>query len=209
MERRVLFAIFLSFLVLYVYQALFVPPPAGRARQPGARRRSAPAVVRAAGDPAPPTPAPRRTESAAATAPVVGETTEREIRVETRDVIAVFTNRGRASEELAAEALPRRQRRAAGARRDRACRDLSRCRSRSASADAAPTATLNTALYVVERSSARRALVTSPHAARVRVPRQRAACSVRRSFSFEPASYIVGFGNRRCAKATQPLAAGD
>jgi hypothetical protein len=27
MERRILIAVFLSFLVLYAYQALFVPPP--------------------------------------------------------------------------------------------------------------------------------------------------------------------------------------
>ena len=37
MERRVLIAVFLSFLVLYGYQALFVPPPpATPETQPGA-----------------------------------------------------------------------------------------------------------------------------------------------------------------------------
>ena len=98
MERRVLFAIFLCFLVLYLWQALFVKPVprpaagADRRRQPAprrrARRRDRGASTAAAGADA----APRR--PAATAAPVVGETAERDIRVETDDVIAVFTNRG-------------------------------------------------------------------------------------------------------------------
>src|SRR5947208_17073663 len=94
MERRVLLAIFLSFLVLYVYQALVVKPipkPAETAATPNA---AAPATK---GGPAPaPTSAPgtaaARTQPAATA--LVGDTAEREVRVETRDVIAVFTNRG-------------------------------------------------------------------------------------------------------------------
>ena len=101
MERRVLLAIFLSFLVLYVWQALFVTPvpeagagdAASRAR-PRRRRPAPPAPDPAAQLPAAPaaaTPTPaaagrRRRSSARAS--------ERDIRVETRDVIAVFTNRG-------------------------------------------------------------------------------------------------------------------
>ena len=99
MERRVLLAIFLAFLVLYVWQALFVKPvpkPALRRRDAAgsaaaARSRAGAASGRArrgaacsaAADSAPP-----------AAAPLVGDTAERDIRVETRDVIAVFTNRG-------------------------------------------------------------------------------------------------------------------
>ncbi len=102
MERRVLVAIFLSFLVLYVYQALFVKPvprPVGvpvsaPATAPNAAptgaRDEAPGVT--SGTPKRETAEGKQTLPAAAT--VVGETSERDIRVETRDVIAVFTNRG-------------------------------------------------------------------------------------------------------------------
>ncbi len=94
MERRVLVAIFLSFLVLYVYQAFVVKPvpkpPAGaattaqNAAHPTAATPAKPAPV-AAAPAAPPPPQ--------ATA-LVGDSSEHDVRVETRDVIAVFTNRG-------------------------------------------------------------------------------------------------------------------
>src|SRR5215469_7434703 len=93
MERRVLIAILLSFIVLYVYQALVVKPTP---KKPAPAPASAPAPVSsqtasAAGTPAASLPPPA---IAPAAATVVGESAEREIRVETRDVIAVFTNRG-------------------------------------------------------------------------------------------------------------------
>jgi YidC/Oxa1 family membrane protein insertase len=99
MERRVLFAIFLSFLVLYAYQALVVKPVPkpvpGSAAGPSPAASGPPAVpgataeapVAAPGGPAP-------TPSHPAAAPLLSDTTERDVRVETRDVIAVFTNRG-------------------------------------------------------------------------------------------------------------------
>jgi len=92
MERRVLLAIFLSFLVLYTYQALFVPAskPAPPATTPDASDASAAAQT--------PAPAPAEaavTQPATPSAPpVVGATEEREIRLETDEVIAAFTNRG-------------------------------------------------------------------------------------------------------------------
>src|SRR6058998_2309816 len=96
MERRVLIAIFLSFIVLYVYQALVVKPvpkptngtttsatqPPGSAPPPAAAPNLAPLPIQA---PAAVQPTARA---------LVGDTEEREIRVETSDVIAVFTNRG-------------------------------------------------------------------------------------------------------------------
>jgi YidC/Oxa1 family membrane protein insertase len=99
MERRVLLAIFLSFLVLYVYQALVVKPvpkppetpPSAEAAAPGAAggttaaAPSAPKNVAAAEAENPP---------ASGATPVLSESAERDIRVENRDVIAVFTNRG-------------------------------------------------------------------------------------------------------------------
>jgi YidC/Oxa1 family membrane protein insertase len=94
MERRVLLAIFLCFLVLYLWNTLVVRP----APQPTPGRRGAPAA---------PSPAPAGEPAATASepgalpapsevvaTPLVGDSMEREVRIETRDVIAVFTNRG-------------------------------------------------------------------------------------------------------------------
>ena len=93
MERRLLVAILLSFVVLYTYQALFAPPP--RTPAPTATE-TAPADVPDA------TAAPVQTPTAGAAPAVVAEpaealvseATEREITVETEEVTAVFTNRG-------------------------------------------------------------------------------------------------------------------
>src|SRR5688572_13123229 len=98
MERRVLLAIFLAFLVLYVWQAMFVkptPPKPGTPGAPAATTAEAPAgatssVAPAAGasPPAAPTPEAPRAET------LVGDTQERDVRVETDRVTAVFTNKG-------------------------------------------------------------------------------------------------------------------
>src|SRR5712671_1053734 len=105
MERRVLLAIFLAFLVLYAWQALFVKPvpkPAG----PNANAPSPTGVAtqgHSGAQPASPAPAANATpensaagsvSAAPAAAPLVADSVEHEVRVETRDVIAVFTNRG-------------------------------------------------------------------------------------------------------------------
>jgi YidC/Oxa1 family membrane protein insertase len=97
MERRVLLAIFLSFLVLYAYQALVVrTPPAAPASEAGTTASSAGSPSPASGPAsAASAPAGSPTDPGAPTAtPVVGETSERDIRVETPEVVAVFTNRG-------------------------------------------------------------------------------------------------------------------
>ena len=99
MEKRVLLAIFLSFLVLYVFQALFVKPvpkpgapgsvkttqtPAATTPVPGA-----PASVPTAEAPSAPT-----TPLAPPAATLLGDAAERDVPVETPFVTAVFTNRG-------------------------------------------------------------------------------------------------------------------
>jgi YidC/Oxa1 family membrane protein insertase len=100
MEKRVLLAVFLSFLVLYGYQALF-PPPKPRPVPKPQQAATAPtetAPDRSGTAPAPaPTPAPAAKAAGAAAgvpAPVVGEATERTVTVETSSVTAVFSNRG-------------------------------------------------------------------------------------------------------------------
>jgi YidC/Oxa1 family membrane protein insertase len=105
MEKRVLFAVFLSFLVLFAYQSLVVPPPkpAGAGQQTAAPasppRPAAPTQAEeAAVSPSPGSePAPEKAAippESASPAAIVSDTTERQIVVETSRVRAVFSNRG-------------------------------------------------------------------------------------------------------------------
>jgi YidC/Oxa1 family membrane protein insertase len=96
MERRVLIAVFLSFLVLYGYQALFVPPPPAPATQTAAPPGASPQApgTPAATPGAPPAAAAPPVADAPAAAVVVGDTSEREIVVDTTTVEATLTNRG-------------------------------------------------------------------------------------------------------------------
>ena len=118
MERRVLLAIFLSFLVLYVYQALFPPPPKPPAGRNGAALRAQP------GQPASATAAPsaaerrrRRPRPRRAAAALVGDRRARR-RVENARRHRRLHEPRRAAQELAAEAVSRRSRAAAGADRE-------------------------------------------------------------------------------------------
>src|SRR5262249_55920367 len=101
MEKRVLLAIFLSFVVLYVYQSL-VPHPVPRGgAAPGARGTQSAASPAAgsrtgASPPAASGQASSGPDTAAGrpmAAPLIAGT-ERGVRVETRDVVAIFTTRG-------------------------------------------------------------------------------------------------------------------
>ena len=106
MEKRVIVAVVLSFVVLYAYQAMFAPKPVPRpkaAQTELARGSAAPGAGQSAA------PAGRLGASAAATAEVspaappvpaaaieVADTEARDIVIETDTVRAVFTNRGAA-----------------------------------------------------------------------------------------------------------------
>ncbi len=86
MERRVLLAISLSFLVLFLYQAFFVPPiPPSQSVTPPVTS-ALPASMNASPASA--------VAPAALLPPVVGESDERDITVDTQRVKAIFTNRG-------------------------------------------------------------------------------------------------------------------
>src|SRR5262249_39291165 len=94
MERRVLLAILLAFLTLYVWQALFVKPQPKPSATPGAstaEKVPGPPPTAPSALPAAPPPS---TEAAPRAGSLTGETAERDVRVETADVVAVFTNRG-------------------------------------------------------------------------------------------------------------------
>jgi YidC/Oxa1 family membrane protein insertase len=103
MEKRVLLAVFLSFLVLFVYQSVFAPPPpkpAGAKQTPAAATPTGKAEPPPAATPAPQpaaTPAaPPAAEAPAEPAPatLTADTEPRDIVVETDQVRAVFSNRG-------------------------------------------------------------------------------------------------------------------
>jgi YidC/Oxa1 family membrane protein insertase len=95
MEKRVLIAVFLSFLVIYVYQSLVPPPEPTQPASPTVPAERAPAGAPAEppatiGQPV----APESPGVAAPSAPIVADTMAREIVVETDTVRAVFSTRG-------------------------------------------------------------------------------------------------------------------
>jgi YidC/Oxa1 family membrane protein insertase len=99
MERRVLLAIFLCFVVLYGYQALFVKP-VPKPPAPSARGAADSAPQAGGTTPAGTSAAPASSVQAVSTTPaagttsLVGDTEDRDIRIETPHAVAVFTNRG-------------------------------------------------------------------------------------------------------------------
>src|SRR5438067_7855826 len=189
MERRVLLAIFLAFIVLYVWQALFVKPlpkpPAAASPSASSTRGGAPAAPPPISN-APLTPAAHPAPAAAA---LVSEPAEREVRVETRDVIAVFTNRGgllkswrvkhfldtaRQPQELVDHDLPTQP-----------------LPFTLRAADDALTSTLNGALYAVSGTPP-----TAAESASVDLRfeyRDSAGLHAVKEFRLEPSSYVVSF----------------
>ena len=103
MEKRVLIAVILSFIVLYAYQAIFPPPKPANLKPSSTTSSAAPSSDQAASQspaavPASPQPAenpsqPSQSEATSA-APVVADSVERDITVENPAVTAVFTTRG-------------------------------------------------------------------------------------------------------------------
>lgn len=95
MERRIFIAVILGALVMYGWQALFMPPPPAT---PARTATEAPAATKPtpAGPSTPPATAaaPAAPDAPAAVAPVKGESSEREIVVETAAAEIVLTNRG-------------------------------------------------------------------------------------------------------------------
>jgi YidC/Oxa1 family membrane protein insertase len=95
MERRVLVAVFLSFLVLYGYQSFIVPPPPSGGQQSPPAPAAAPGIPPVAIAPSQPqAPAITVSEDPVASAALVGDTDVREIVVETATVQATLSNEG-------------------------------------------------------------------------------------------------------------------
>jgi YidC/Oxa1 family membrane protein insertase len=183
MERRVLIAIFLSFIVLYAYQAFVVKPvpkPAPGSPAAQAAKSSVPAAAQA-------TPASSATATPSpSAAALVGDPAERDVRVETRDVVAVITNRGarlkswRLKKYLDQERKPQEL-----VENQLAGQPLPFTLSTS---DAQLDATLNGALYSVNETPTE--MITAPIDLRFEY---RDAAGVRsvKTFHFLPDSYMV------------------
>lgn len=183
MERRVLIAIFLSFIVLYAYQAFVVKPvpkpaqattsstqPANRSTTPGAAKAVAPAPAAAI-------------PSAAA---LVADSMERDVRVETRDVIAVITNRGaRLKSWRLKKYLDQERRPQELVENQLAAQPLP---FTLATTDAQLDTTLNGALYSV--NAAPEGTITSPVDLRFEY-RDASGVQAVKTFHFVPDSYMV------------------
>ena len=198
MERRVLVAVFLSFLVLYAYQAFFVPqaPPA----QP-ATSQAAPAAPTGAppSGAAPGTPQAAPAQKAApASAPgpqpatVLGDATERDIVVDTTTVEATLSNKGgrilhwrlknyRDSSgqplDLVPSALPPDQPTPFSLRVD----------------DEQITQQLNTALYRVSGDAAGRVDARTSEASVVFEFEDASGLRARKELRFDPRNYVITF----------------
>src|SRR5262245_37257024 len=96
MEKRVLIAVILSFIVLYGYQAMFPPPKPSTSRPPAAQTTTPSTTTITPESPNQVSPkAPSGTTPAASVpAAVLGDASERDITVENSNVQAVFTTRG-------------------------------------------------------------------------------------------------------------------
>jgi YidC/Oxa1 family membrane protein insertase len=192
MERRVLLAIFLAFLVLYVWQALFVKPiPEPARRTPPATASTPPSPGPSTGPgalPAGPVEAEKPAPKSPPAAPLVAERSERDVRVETRDVVAVFTNRGARLKSWRLKRYLDRQ----GQPQELVESQLNGqpLPFTLRTTNDAVTAVVNDALYTVSGAPEAAGEVTSPVDLRFEY-RDSAGVHAVKTFHFDPASYIV------------------
>jgi len=189
MERRVLLAIFLAFIVLYLWQAFFAPPLPEPLTQPPPPTATTAAPAPAAA-PAAPAAAPSTPHVPVAEA-LIGDTIEKDIRIETLDVVAVFTNRGgrlkswRLKRYLDPDGEPL----------ELVTTELADSHPLPFSlrtTDDAVTGTLNGALYTVRGTPPESGVISSP-AEVVFEYRNTAGLHALKEFRLEPSSYLVGF----------------
>ncbi len=199
MERRVLLAIFLCFLVLYGYQALFVPPvdPQAPADQAAATSQQAGASEPGTADSAASGATPSSSVAGASTekpaaaeaAPILADTDEREIRVENDSVIAVFTNRGGRLKSWRIK----QHRDSNGEPVELVANDLATTHPLPFSLtlpDANASRSINEGLYVV--SGAPTAAIVAPTDVAFEY-QSGAGVRVRKTFHMDPTGYVLGF----------------
>ena len=186
MERRVLLAISLSFLVLFGYQTFFPPPPEPTASAPGSSQTST-AATPATGGTAAPAPAAPAAMAAAPAAALKADTTEREFVIETTTVRATFTNRGARLRHWQLKAYPD----ASGALVDLVPADVpDQPLPFSLGLDTpAVSNEANNALFVVENDPPATVNATASPAALTFVYEGADGLAVRKRFTLQPAGY--------------------
>ena len=191
MERRFFLALLLSFVVLYGYQALFVPPT-----PPKPQAVTTPASS-SSGTPASPSSAPATTSPPVAQAapeavPAEGETAEREIVVDTATVQVVLTNRGGRVLHWRLKAFQDQS----GNQVDLVPTDVPADQPRPFSLivnDTALTERMNNALYRVSGDTSGHVDATSQPAQLVFEFEGAGGLRVRKEFGFAPTNYVVTF----------------
>jgi YidC/Oxa1 family membrane protein insertase len=198
MERRFFIAILLSIVVLYGYQALFVPPspkPVVQKTNAEAPSSTTPAASAAPTTPTAPVPSPATgAPSDVSTAPqaIESERGEREIVVDTKTVKAVLTNRG--GRLLHWQLKEYRDSR--GQPVDLVPSNVPPEYPRPFSLivdDSAVATRLNTALYQVSGDATDRLDATGRSGAIVFEYRDAGGLQARKEFRFDPQQYIVTF----------------
>jgi YidC/Oxa1 family membrane protein insertase len=208
MERRFFFAILLSFVVLYAYQAFFAPPPAKSpqttASSPASATASKPPVVEA--------PSTSKTADTSQpvieSAPVEGEGSEREIVVDTTTVQVVLTNRGGRVLHWRLKGYQDQS----GNMVDLVPTDVPAEQPRPFSLiveDPGLSQRLNSALYRVSGDSGGRVDATRQAAQLVFEFQGANGLHVRKEFSFAPTNYLVTFSTTATdgTRALQPAIA--
>ena len=198
MERRLFIAILLSIVVLYGYQALFVPPPPANStlqqKTPAGQTPSAPTATQPTPSTpsAPATPAPGPPAAAPAAAVITSEANEREIFVETTTVQAVLSNRGG---RLVHWRL-KEYRDKSGAALDLVPSGVPPDQPRPFSLvadDASLTTKLNDAIYRATGDTNSRVDATARPATVVLEFQDSAGLHARKEFRFDPTGYLVTF----------------
>ncbi|MFN2448151.1 MAG: membrane protein insertase YidC [Vicinamibacterales bacterium] len=186
MERRVLLAISLSFLVLFLYQSFLLPPPPGDVPAPNAVPQvetpgASPGATTAAADGSAPLPPPAPVDV------VVGEQEERNITVDSGLVRAVFTNRGG---RLVSWVL-KEYRTSAGEPLDLVPAGAPVLPFSLGARDEATTTQLNSALYRVSGAADSTLVVGSSPADLTFEVELSGGLRARKRFTFEPSSYLL------------------
>jgi YidC/Oxa1 family membrane protein insertase len=196
MERRVLVAIFLSFGVLWAYQALVVKPTQKPAVTATSTAGTSTATMPSPAEPAPgaaEAPAPAAAATTPASTPLVGDPSERDVRVETQDVIAIFTNRGARLKSLRLKHY---------LDQTKAPQELVASETSPAhplpfslrTTDAAQTKSINDALFSV--SGAPSEPLTTTSADLTFEYRDSSGLHVAKQFHLDPTSYIITFADQ-------------
>ena len=193
MERRVLLAVFLSFVVLYAYQAIFAPPPPPAETEKAASGTQSSSATTPGAAPQPSSEAPAATGAPATPRKaLVGESAERDIVVDTAKVRAVFTNRGARIKEW----LLKDYRDAAGQPVNLVPTELPADATLPFSLrveDGEQTWTLNNALYQLTSHQSDRIDAAAAPAALVFEYKDESGLQARKEFRLEPQSYVVTF----------------